>query len=108
MIDPKIIETLKTTNPDLHLLKIVEDGAAVVEVIVKRPPADTFRKFRAMLRNPARKDDAPEQLVRDCAVYPEAAGLTEVFRVRVGAVDTFAAKLIELAGLTEECESSPL
>lgn len=108
MIDPRIIETLKASHADLHLLRIVEEGETVVEVVARRPAADVFRKFRAMLRNPARKEDAPEQLVRDCVLYPEAVELVEIFRVRVGAVDTFAAKLITLAGLTEGCESSPL
>lgn len=107
-IDPKLIESLKATNPDLHRFAHKEDGAVVVEAIFKRPPADDFRKFRAMLRTPARKDEAGESLVRTCCVYPEPAALTEIFRVRVGLIDTWAAKLIGLAGLSEECESTPL
>lgn len=107
-IDPQIIEKLKAAHPDLHLLQHKEDGEVVAEVIVKRPPPDVFRKFRAMLRNPARKDEAPEQLVRDCCLYPDPAALAEIFRVRVGLIDTFAGKLIDLAGLSEDCESVPL
>ncbi len=107
-IDPKIIDTLKASNPDLHLVTHKEDGVVVVEAVLKRPPADEFRKFRAMLKNPARKDEAPEALVRTCCVYPDPAALTEIFRVRVGLIDTWAGKLIDLAGLAEECESVPL
>jgi hypothetical protein len=61
-----------------------------------------------MLKHPGRKEEAPEALVRACCVYPEPAELTEIFRVRVGLIDTWAGKLIDLAGLVEECESTPL
>jgi hypothetical protein len=107
-MDAAIVEKLKAANPDIHLVQHREDGAVVVEAVLKRPPADEFRKFRAQLKNAARKDEAPEQLVRACCVYPDAASLTEIFRVRVGLIDTWAGKLIDLAGLAEECESVPL
>ena len=104
MIDPTIAAALKDKHgPDLHVLS--HDG---VEIVVKRPGKAEYRRFRHMTLDERRKEDAAETFVRDCTVLPDAKALAAEFEVRPGLIDTFAGKLIELAGTAKECEAVPL
>jgi hypothetical protein len=104
MIDPKIAAELKEKHgSDLHVMN--HDG---VEVVAKRPGKVEYRRFRHMTMDDRRKEDAAATFVRDCIVYPAAADLEREFEKRPGLVDTFANKLVELAGTAKECEAVPL
>ena len=104
MIDAQIAADLKAKHgADLHLLS--HDG---VEVVCKRPGKGEYRRFRHMTIDEKRKEDAAETFVRDCTVYPDGQALAAIFEVRPGLIDTFAARLIDLAGTAKECETVPL
>lgn len=104
MIDPKIAEELKAKHgADLHVL--AHDGC---EVIVKRPGRFEYRKFRKETLDERKKEDAPENFIRACCVYPEPADLSRMLEARPGLVDTFSGALIDLAGTSREADVSPL
>lgn len=104
MIDHELAAALKDKHGnDLHVL--AHDG---VEIVCKRPGKAEYRRFRHMTLDERRKEDAAETFVRDCTVYPEAKELGVAFEVRPGLIDTFASKLVELAGTAKECEAVPL
>ena len=104
MIDPKIVEELKEKHgANLHIVT-----AQGVEVVVKVPSKAAYRRFRQSSRDEKRRDDATETLLRDCVVYPDAQTLNSEIEKRPAIVDTFAAEVLELAGLVKEAEVVPL
>lgn len=103
-LDPKIIEDLKTQHGnDLHLLEH-ED----VALIVKRPGKAEYRRFKSQVDDARRQETASEDFVRACCVYPPAVDLASIFNRRYGLTDTFASRLIDLAGLSKDATSTPL
>jgi hypothetical protein len=106
MLTAEQIAALKDKHgPDLHLLRS-PDGS--IEVVAKRPGRGEYRRFRRMTLDERKKEDASETFVRDCIVFPDAAELAKIFEVQPGLVDTWASKLIDLAGTAKECEAVPL
>jgi hypothetical protein len=106
MIDKDVIEKLKEKHgDDLHLLS--NDG---VEFVFKRPPKEVYRRFRAKATRDegSGAGDAAEGLVFACLVFPEAPALMVAIEKQYGLIDTFANKLVKLAGAAKECEAVPL
>jgi hypothetical protein len=86
-----------------HLL-----SASGVDIIVKTPDRGAYKRFRAMLSNDSKRADAPEALLRDCLVYPEPGVFEQILNGAPALGDIFAAKVVELTGLTSEAEAKKL
>ena len=103
-MDAKVIEELKAAHGSgLHLIE--HDG---VEVVAKRPGGPQYRRWKQLTLDEKRRIDAGATLVRDCVVHPAAAELQALIDERPGLVDTFAGKLVELAGASQEATVTPL
>lgn len=79
------------------LIVSVRDG----DVIVKRPPAALYKRFRD------RRADEPlsqayERLVRPCVVFPSLAAFDRILEEQQGALDLVADAVVQLAGLRAE------
>jgi hypothetical protein len=103
MLDEKTIEDLKAKHGEIHLLELES-----AEVIVKVPDRDAWRRYRDMQRDEKRAAGAPERLLRDCCVFPDAAGLETLLAGRPGLVESFALKCQEIAGLSDKVASRKL
>jgi hypothetical protein len=98
MIDAKVIEDIRTQNPDAELHKLRAVGE---EIVARLPTSEEWRRLKAMAKDPVKALRANEQLVRDCILYPDAAGLESIAKRHPASIDSFANKLSELAGGVE-------
>ncbi len=103
MIDDKLIERLKAEHGEVHLLE--HDG---IEVVVKPAVRPEWKRFNEMRGDPARKVGAAEQLLRDCCVFPDAAGLAAILARKPGLAETFGGECAEISGLTNKVTSRKL
>jgi hypothetical protein len=102
-LSPEVLERLSAMNIELHLLSA--DG---VDIVVKRPDRPSYKRFRAMVSDQAKRADAPETLVRDCIVYPTREEFNTLLESKPALGDVFGAKLLDLAGMTAEADAKKL
>lgn len=93
---------LKDKHPGVPLHELT--GSSGASIIVRSPDRATYKKFRAHMQDDRRKLDAPEVLLRSCILHPDSAAVDVLLDQQPGLVETFANKLLEIAGL-EKSES---
>jgi hypothetical protein len=72
-------------------------------VVLRTPTRGEYKMFRANASNPQKHETAQETLVRQIAVYPDAAGIERLFDGPRLALDQACAKaLVALMGTTGE------
>lgn len=103
MIAPEILAKLAESGIELHLLSSGEH-----HIVVKQPDRATYKRFRSMVADQAKRADAPEALVRDCVVYPDRDGFNALLERHPALGDVFAAKLLDIAGMNSEAEAKKL
>lgn len=72
------------------------------DMLAAKPPTrDQWKQFRraAASEQDDTRDLAPEQLVYDCAVFPDRAALSSYFDARPAAAQSFATAIARLGGL---------
>lgn len=108
----KIAEVLpgikvKAGKQDVQLLSATVAGERH-EIIAKVPGSPEFQAYRDMLNDESKRTRARDQLVRDCILYPDSAGLDTMLEKLPGLGTTFGNKLSELAGAVEDVEAKKL
>ena len=98
----ELLTTLRGEHGEVFSIRS-KDGAH--EVIVRLPTRPEWKRFMAQSRK--KDDNASEVLLMCCIVHPDKSGQTALFARYPALVDSFAAKLCELAGL-DEVESEKL
>lgn len=58
--------------------RVVGPGEAF-EIIVRKPTRQEYRMWRTKVANPQTLPDASEELIRQCAVHPDRAGVEALF-----------------------------
>lgn len=84
-------------DPDVEIFAHELTG----DMLAARPPTKTqWKRFKLGVGsdNVDKADNAAEQLVMDCAVYPPHAELSALFERRPGLPDRFAKAIAEMAG----------
>lgn len=101
-----LVEGLKARHNVTQVHKFTADTGHTV--YVRMPPSATWRRFRAQMQEPKKREAAGEILIRSCLLHPEEAGFDAMLTERPGLLDTFASELCELAGLSREIEKKVL
>ena len=71
--------------------------------VVRAPkPAEYDRFMDRVSDDPKKRPDALDELGRTCAIFPEEKERLGYYLLKPGASTALAAKVLELAGLTEE------
>ena len=92
----ELLTTLRGEHGEVHSIHS-KDGAH--EVIARLPSRPEWKRFMAQSRK--KDENASEILLLGCIVHPDKAGQTALFARYPALVDSFSAKLCELAGLDE-------
>lgn len=90
------------------LVAVTVDSDTGEVVVLRRPSRASWKKFRAHGQDDRRRLDAPENLVRECVVHPDAGRLSHLLDTFPGLAETLAAELIRMAGMTAEPEKKVL
>ena len=98
------LERLKAQYGELY-----EIACGEVVVVCRRPSRGEFYRCQELLMTPGRpRATAFEQLVRDCTVSPPPDALDALLDRYPGAAVAIGARLLELAGLSEEARVKAL
>ncbi len=107
MIAQEIIDKLKEQfGSDLRLLS--SDAGDGVEVIVRKPNRQEWKRFRAESGDKTTRDVASENLFRSVVVYPDRPSVMALLERLPGIVEEFSEHLLELVGITTQSESKKL
>ena len=100
------LEQLRNKFPDkkLHLLT----APSGEEIVVRRPDRPVWKRFQAQAQDDRRRQEALENLVTGCLVYPENGGWDAMVDERPGLVQSFGNAIVELAGAAQAVEKKAL
>lgn len=99
----KLIDRLKAEYGEVHELAF--EGRTI---FVKKPPRAEWKRFRKLASDPARRDEAMEQLLFGCCVHPDKAGLDKMLEDLPALDVQFGAELVRLAGGKGDAEAKKL
>jgi len=104
-ITDDIIASAKAAHPskELHLLK-TEHGSAIFQV----PPAEIWDTYWDLLVAPESRGSAFKHLVFGSIIYPDRERFVKEVAARPGLVNSFADKLVEIAGNKRVTEAKKL
>lgn len=106
MLDAATIESLKQKHPGSDLYAI---GNGAEAVVVRPPTMAEWKSFRAMAREGGAKSiEASGYLLGLCRLWPEADKYEAILARRPALVDTYSARLAEIAGVDEEVVAKKL
>jgi hypothetical protein len=103
MLDPKIEAEVKAQHPEAVFLTAKGSGETVAVV---SPNRVKWKAFRKMMAKEDTRADALEQFLRNCAVWPDAAGITAMLERKPALAEVFGEELVGLAGGAEEVEKN--
>lgn len=103
MIDEATKAAIKEKFPQALLLDI--DGE---EFVVRPPGRAEARRFRALVMDEKRRQDAAETLVRDCCLVPDPKALNELLERKPFFAESLSSKLLELGGMAQEVAARDL
>lgn len=102
-VPAEILDQLQAKHQDVAIL------SANDEVIVVRPPTrPEYKRFRARSVDVNMRADAVEELTKSVLLYPDRTGFDVILDKKPALADVFGAKVLELAGLTQEAEVKKL
>jgi hypothetical protein len=101
MIDTKKLDELKVEHP-----RAVAFTAGGVTVVAVPPSRVQWRRFKACIRDEQKRVDAFEVLLRDCAIYPDKAGIEAMLEERPALAEVFGDEIAGLAGAGLEVEKN--
>ena len=104
-LDEAQLNDLKSKHGELFQLRAERTGDVV---IVKKAPEPLWKRFRTQMMDPAKKPFAPEQLLRDCIVFPDRETVDAMLARMPGLVDTFTGELAEINGAGQSVEKKAL
>jgi hypothetical protein len=101
------LERIKAENPgvELHLVSSPETG---VDVVVRKPKEDEWRRFRAMQADDEQRSGALRLLAIHSSVFPKGAEFMAMLAEFPGMAETVGAKLIKIAGVDGTATSRKL
>lgn len=101
------LERIKTENPgiELHVISSPDNG---VEVVVRKPKEDEWRRFRAMQGDDEQRPGALRMLAIYSAVFPKGADFMAMLADHPGMAETVGAKLTKIAGVDGTATSRKL
>jgi hypothetical protein len=107
LTEEKIAE-LKERHGEGQLVAITVDSSTGEQVVIRRPSRAEWKKFRAHGSDDKRRQHAPENLVRECSVFPDVDRLNALLDRYPGLVETLTIELVQLAGMTDSPEKKVL
>lgn len=101
------LDRIKAENPgiELHLVSSPETG---VEVVVRKPKEDEWRRFRAMQADDEQRPGALRLLAIHSAVFPKGGDFMALLAEHPGLAETVGAKLVKIAGVDGTATSRKL
>ena len=94
-------EQIATLEAQYKTIAVVRNPRSDEMVVLRKPTRAEYKMFRSNANNPQKHESAQETLVRQIAVYPDAAGLERLFDGEWLALDQACGKaLVALLGTT--------
>jgi hypothetical protein len=101
MIDKTTLEELKAKHGEVLCLK-----AGDSEAVFRRISRVLYKKFTKLISDPAKRDEALDQLARDCLIHPEKVAFEEMLAAKPFHAMRFAEALLKDAGAEDEAEKN--
>jgi hypothetical protein len=99
--DPAKLAEIREKHPRAVLL-----SAGGEDVVATPPTRHQWRRFKGCITDEKKRADAFEVLLRDCVVFPDAAGLEAILDRMPALAETFGDAVAELAGAGLEVEKN--
>lgn len=104
-LTPEQIAQLKDQHGDnIHMITTDENDS----IVAKAPTKPIYEKYKAALFDDRKRARANEGLVRDCLVAPDRETFNAMIETKPALIETYATKLLELAGAREAVEAKKL
>jgi len=117
MAAPKLETVPKRTDEDIardlkaqHQVEAVHVFTAETgeKAFFRAPSNPVWRRFRSHMSDTRKRDEAGENLVRSCLLYPDKATFDGWLESRPALIETFTDELAQVAGLSKDVEKKVL
>jgi len=103
-IDQKVLDDLKAQYGEIYQVE-TEDGDPLV---FRLPSRVEYRRFKSHSLDEQKRAEADEQLVRTVTVYPDAAGVADLFARLPAFATSTAGAILRASGAVQGLEAKKL